>query len=212
LTTARTHTHTHTHTRLSRLLGSQSSAWQASRFERGRNRRTEVVPHTGCKRQVPGTQYVPSLCIAQQVEDTGTSPPPKEHSEPSQSAVSKTLFCPAARQHRPASVNRDCNCNCNCDRARARTSARNCDLDCDLNRKIKSWLLTGAAETHSTVWSTASWHGIDTATSTAWIHIPQANHARHRGQDRQRGNATLVPCASNATGHFPACCSSCHVI
>lgn len=57
-------------------------------------------------------------------------------------------------------------------------------------------------------------HGIDTATSTVWIHIAPGESCTtsRAGQDRQRGNATLVPCASNATGHFPACCcSSCHL-
>lgn len=31
------------------------------------------------------------------------------------------------------------------------------------------------------------------------------------GRTGSEANATLLPCASNATGHFPACCSSCHL-
>lgn len=31
------------------------------------------------------------------------------------------------------------------------------------------------------------------------------------GRTGNEANATLLPCASNATGHFPACCSSCHL-
>lgn len=31
------------------------------------------------------------------------------------------------------------------------------------------------------------------------------------GRTGNEANATLLPCASNATDHFPACCSSCHL-
>ncbi|KAG6360028.1 hypothetical protein INS49_011084 [Diaporthe citri] len=70
-------------------------------------------------------------------------------------------------------------------RERARACTGNCALDCDLNRDLNrdlnSSLLNGPVYPYLTVQP----HGIDTATSTVWIYVPQANHARHRRQDRQ---------------------------
>lgn len=151
------------------------------RLERGRRRRTEVVPHTGC--EASGTGYRVRSIAACLVRKSGTLVPPLP-----QEPLRASFPIGHQRQH---AVQYSVDLRQPRLRlqllSRLRLRLRACPTPATVPSTATSIGISINRSSRGPEYLTVQPHGIDTATSTAWIQIPQANHARHRRQDRQRG-------------------------
>lgn len=137
---------------------------------------------------------------------TRVPPRPQEPLRAIPSGRQRDVLTP--QQATQASVNRDWTGSATA--TAPATGARDCALDCDINRHLNSWLLTP----HSSRGPSTSQYSLMALTlqpRRPGYAFPRRIMHDIEGRTGSEANATLLPCASNATGHFPACCSSCHL-
>lgn len=181
---SRPHTHTHTHTcRNASLVFAGQSPALAGWSEAGAGGR-KWFPTRDARHQVPGTGYVASLRVLCASRGHWYLLSPKNRSElPSQSATSGNMLCCTVLR-RPPSTATTLRLQL---LPRLRLRLRACPTPATVPSTATSIGISINRSSRGPEYLTVQPHGIDTATSTAWIQIPQANHARHRRQDRQRG-------------------------